>query len=541
MMKLRSNIRLIVCALMTSLFTSGAYAQDTQYESMGLFNADHKYSLGAGIYHQSSRAALTKLLEQTNGSQWIALEKTVNNFFLTTADASAIKNDIEVPVGKDLFTLRLNALLKRGLNKQAFDLFTKIPDEITQESLAYSGVLSMLLNKEKALACLETKTLLPRFKDKPFWQELDAYCTLSLSTQPHETEQKTIANSTKKIIQSILSSPDFKFEYTPTTFAALSSLERALLTADNRITLQSAYKDTPAQHIAPLLQQSHMNEETRILLTMQAIGHGILEIDVLTSLYESLNKKDASVKGIGEIAELYGETKRGWIPKKRKNKIERAFALAGKYGDLSLLPFLPTLMKMKPGDDLSLINAKRSAILFLHSDQPFPSKWIKYLQKISIEPSDNKHREKLRSQILFAAITLSQIDDQDLMIRAQNTIKPYQLSNSTLAALKNITETIDINTGISDKVQYIYENDFDLTENRSYTMPPSVLMDTLRQSSKNQDIGATLLLSSAILGGIERKELYLGTLSDISIALRKTGSKQLSRRILAQAILEIEN
>lgn len=526
---------------MAILFTSEAYAQDTQYESIGLFDSGHKNSLGAGIYHKSSRAALTKLLEQTKSSQWIVLEREINHFLLTAADASAINNDINVETGKDLFTLRLNALLERGLNKQVFDLFTKIPEETTQESLAYSGVLSMLLNKEKALACLDTKTLLPHFKDKPFWQELDAYCTLSLSTQPHEAEQKTITNSNKNIIQSIISSKKFKFEYEPTAFAALSPLERAILTAENRITLKNAYKDTPVQHLAPLLQQSHINEETRILLTMQAIGHGILETDVLTSLYETLNKKDTTLKGIGEIAALYGETKKGWIPKKRKDKIERAFALAKNYGDLSLLPFLPILMKMEPGEDLSLVNAKRSVFLFLYSDQTFPSKWIKYLQKTSIDPSDNKHHEKLRSQILYAAITLTQSDDPDFMLRAKKTIKPYQLSNSTLAALKNITETIDINTDISDKVQYIYENDFDLTENRSYTMPPSILMDALRQSSNNQDIGATLLLSSAILGGIERKELYLGTLGDISIALRKIGSKQVSRRILAQAILEIEN
>lgn len=541
MMIRRINIHLILCAIFAITFSYKAQAQNTKFESMGLFDASHKNSLGAGIYHQSSRAALTKLLEQTKGSQWIALEREINHFLLTTADASAIKNDITVSAGKDLFTLRLNALLKRGLNKQAFDLFTKIPDEITQDSLAYSGVLSMLLNKEKALACLETKTLLPRFKDKPFWQELDAYCTLSLSTQPHEAEQKTIENSNKKIIQSVLSSEDFKFEYETAVFSALSPLERAILTAEDRITLQNAYKDTPAQHIAPLLQQSHIDDETRILLTMQAIRHGILEIDALTSLYESLNEKETSVKGIGEIAVLYGETKEGWIPKKRKDKVERAFALAGKYGDLSLLPFLPVLMKMAPGDDLSLINAKRSAYLSLYSDAPFPAEWIKDLQKLSFEGSDNKNLEELRSQILYAAITLSKHKNEDLEIAARKTIKPYQFSKNNLAALKNITETIDISTDNSDKVQYIYENDFDLTENRSYTMPPPILMDTLRRSSENQDIGTTLFLSSAILGGIERKELYLGTLSDISIALRKTGSKQISRHMLAQAILEIEN
>lgn len=541
MMKKPKNIHLIICALITIFFTSGANAQDTQYESMGLFDAGHKYSLGTGLYHQSSRAALTKLLEQTPTSQWITLERTINHFLLTTADASAIKNDITVPAGKDLFTLRLNALLKRGLNKQAFDLFTKIPNEITQESLAYTGVMSMLLNKEKALACLETKTLLPRFKDKPFWQELDAYCTLSLSTQPHKAEQETIANSNKRIIESILSSTDFKFEYTPNTFATLSPLERALLTADNRITLQNAYKDTPAQHIAPLLQQSYLSEKTRTLLTMQAIKHGIIEINSLTHLYETLNTKDSPVEGIGEIAALYGETKKGWFPKKRKKKIERAFALAEKYGELSLLPFIPTLMEMKPGVDLSLENAKRSAFLFLYTDQPFPSKWIKYLQKISLDPSKNKHHETLRSQILFVAITRSKAKDENLMHAARESIKPYQFSNNTRTALKNITETIDINTIISDKVQYIYENDFDLTENRSYTMPPSVLMDALRQSSKNQDIGSTLLLSSAILGRIKYEDLYPETLGDIIVALRNTGLKQLSRDIMAQAILEIEN
>ncbi|PCK00284.1 MAG: hypothetical protein COA45_00420 [Zetaproteobacteria bacterium] len=539
----RSKICLLLCALTAIAFAPVAHAQtqNTQFESIGLYDTGHKDSLGTGIYHQSSRTGLTKLLEQNKRSHWIAVEKTINNFLLTTADASALRNDIDIQAGKDLFTLRLNALLKRGLNKQVFDLFTKIPEESTQESLAFIGVLSMLLNKEKALACLETKTLLPHFKGNKFWQELDAYCTLSLSKQIHTTAQTLIDNSDKVIISSILKDPDYRFEYTPATFSALSPLERALLTAEERIAITTAFKDTPPQHIPSLLLQTHISDEAKVLLTMQAVKHGILNITSLTALYESLNENTAHIKGIGEIIRLYGETKGSWIPKKRKKRIEKAFSIAKDYGDLALLPFLPILLKMEPGDDLSLDNTKRTIHLSLYSDLTIPPRWIKDLHTLSIKGSKNKDFENLRSQVLYATILLTNSTNEDHLIAANKAIKPYLLSNNTLAALKNITDAIDITPHNNGNVPYIYENDFDLLQNRSYTMPPSILLDALRQSSENQDLGGTLFLSSIILSGIEHKELYLGTLGDISIALSKTGLKQVSLHLLAQAILEIEN
>ena len=541
---LQKNVKyLLSYAIFALSLTPAVHAQtnETQLESIGLFDTTHKYSLGSGIYHKSSRAALTKLLENTKTSQWIALNRELNHFLLTSADVSSLNNDIVVPIGKDLFTMRLNALLNRGLNKQAFELFSKIPDGTTLRPLAYPGVLSMLLNKQKALACLEAKVLTTDLKNDQFWLDLDAYCTISLSKQTHAEKQNLIQQSSNKILGKILSNERFTFEYTPTTFAALSPLERAILTAENKITLQKAYKKTPPQDIAPLLQQTDIDDETRVVLTIQAIKHGVFEFDALTDLFEKLNEQSTLNKSIEEIISLYEETKEVWLPKRRKSKIEQAFILADKYDDIILIPFLPVLMKMEPGDDISLVNAKRSVALFLYTDLQFPSKWIEYLQEITIDDKNYDNLEKVRSQTLLAATILAKPDNSDVIKKADNIINSYTQLNMKMATLKNITYFIDINTSNNDKVQYIYENDFDLIENKSYTMPPSIVMDTLRQSSTKQDIGVTLLLSNAILSGIENKELYPGTLGDISIALSKIGSKKLSHRILAQAILEIEN
>ncbi|MGH1377667.1 MAG: hypothetical protein ACRBB3_02485 [Alphaproteobacteria bacterium] len=539
---LKKFIKLFVpCAIITlsTMPLSHAQTNKPQLESIGLYDTTHKYSLGSGVYHKSNRIALTTLLENTRTSNWTALNREINHFLLTSADAPSLESDSQQVT--DLFTMRFNALLQRGLNKEAFDLFSKIPEGTKLNSLAYPGVITMLLNKEKALACLETKALSPSLKNTQFWKELDAYCTISLSNQNHNEKEDILKNTKNVILNKIISDKKFTFEYTPTSFAALSPIERAILTAEDKITLKSAHKDTPPQDIAPLLQQSSINEETRVVLTIQAVKHGIFELSALTSLYEEISKKDHRKNGIYKIISLYDETKEGWLPKRRKDKIEKVFILADKYGDLALLPLLPILIKMEPGDDISIENTKRTLSLFLYSDLPFPSDWIDNLEEITTDKPNDISFYKLRLQTLLTAKILDKTLNNNASTDIDSSASADLQFITNIETLKNIIDSIDINTGNDDKVQYIYENDFDLNENRSYTMPPSIVMDALRQSSTNQDIGVTLLLSNAILSGIKNEELYLGTLSDICIALSKIGSKKLSHRILAQAILEIEN
>lgn len=72
-------------------------------------------------------------------------------------------------------------------------------------------------------------------------------------------------------------------------------------------------------------------------------------------------------------------------------------------------------------------------------------------------------------------------------------------------------------------------------------MPPYVILKALDQSSKNQDISVSLLLSAYTLSKIGNENVYAGILGDIVTALNGLGLKQLSNRTMAQAVLTIEN
>ena len=253
-----------------------------------------------------------------------------------------------------------------------------------------------------------------------------------------------------------------------------------------------------------------------------------------------INIKDTPPKGNDwyQLAVLYDETKAGWIPKKRKDKIAEAFTIADKYNDITLLPFLPAIQSMDIGEDLSLSHAVRATKLFLYSDDSPPEDWLEQLTDAKYE---NQSAEKMRLQLITALSLMVKTKDAELQEKAQKSLKTYLASDQKTAALKNIIENIDSTQNNGDKVRYIDTNGFDLVWNNRYTMPPYVILKALDQSSKNQDISVSLLLSAYTLSKIGNEDVYAGILGDIVIALDDLGFKQLSHRIIAQAILKIEN
>ncbi len=528
------------------------HAQDTtdidytKLESIGLLHNEDSNSLGAGLYSQSNRSETVFLLKNINRTSWISLQNTVKNLLITSADSAAINNDIDINEGHDLLTLRMTALLRMGYNKEAFELYTKTSDLSLDEPLIRAGIFSMLLNKQKALACLEIKTSLNKYQNIDFWKELNAYCTLSLSKDAHPEYQTIIDQSKNKILKSILENKDFRFEYDTKSFAALSFLERAILTAEDRIILPRSsnvsFQHIHPQHTAALLQQTHISEDTKALLSLNAVENGVQSIDFLSAMYESIldKYKNNPPKNNDwyQLAALYDETKAGWIPKKRKDKIAEAFTIADKYSDITLLPFLPAIQGMDIGEDLSLSHAARATKIFLYSDDSPPEDWLEQLTDAKYE---NQNEEKMRLQLITALSLMVKTKDTELQEKARKSLKTYLISDQKTAALKNIIENIDSTQNNGDKVRYIDTNGFDLVWNNRYTMPPYVILKALDQSSKNQDISVSLLLSAYTLSKMGNEDVYAGILGDIVAALDGLGFKQLSHRIIAQAILKIEN
>jgi len=534
------------------IHAGAANAADTQtvdydtLESVGLLQSDDPNSLGAGVYHNANRSELTYLLKNTNRSEWRHIQKAIKNLLLTAADNKVINNDTAIEPGQDLLTLRLTALLRMGYNREAFELYNNASAYTLEEPMIRAGIFSMLLNKEKARACLEVKTSFAQNKDSTFWKEANAYCTLSLSNDPIPEYHEVIKASKNNILKSVLSDRNYTFEYDTQAFKALSFFERAVLIAEDSVTLPANKTDLikyiPPQHISPLLTQDKIGEKAKAQLTVQAVKHGILPVDALTGLYESIVEENKSPSSVGkdwhQLAVLFNETKVGWLPKDRHSEIEQAFNIAAKYDDAALMAFLPAIGKMDIGDGLSLDNAERALTLYTYSNAPAPEDWLEDLVELSLE---NEAENTQRLKLLTALSLMTSTKSKSLSAKVNEEVTKYMLSHEKTAALKNIIENIDTSQNNGDKVRYIETNGFDLDWNNSYTMPPYVVLRALDQSSKNQDMSVSLLLSGFILSKQNDKDVYVGTIDNIVNALSALGLKQQSDHLLAQAVMMMEN
>ncbi len=541
-------------------------AQATNYkltESIGLLGTKDKGSFGNGMYRGTKRSELTTLLKLIEQSQWVSMRPLVKNFLLTEADSAALTQDIPITMGEDLLTLRLNALLRMGYNREAFELYRKASDNKLDEPTIRAGVYAMLLNRQKGLACLEVKTVAPQYNDISVWAALNTYCESSISNEDAPKQRDKNAFSKYPVLRSLISPNDFGYIYKPKSFAALSMLERAALSAEgimatNYISPKTMSK-IPPDHIAILLTQPGINGLQKALLLGGAIDYAIEQPKALNAYYEEILKRhDEAAKKKEEsessppniasspatedlltLARLYDETKGSWQGKERTEKISQARALASNYSDKLLIPFLPIIGKLNIDKELSLKDALSIAHLYLYTPDAISKSWIKYLLKADF--SDKTQKTLTQEKLLISLFLLYKNSNDALSNKVYKHISTASLHSSLTKDIKNIIENIDSPPTNDDKVRIKDTNGFDLTIDKGYTMPPYRVLNTLKQASDDQDISVSLLLSACILSKIDRQSTYIGTLGDIALALNKIGIKTAPRRIIAQALMQAGN
>ncbi len=540
-MKLKRYFLFPLCTAIALIAVSAHAQADIDYaaiESLGIYDQANEKSLGTSLYQEANRSELIYFMNAIPSSSWGALDHIYNDLLLTSADANIINNDIPGSDLNNLLSVRLNVLIKRGLAAQANSLYSKLEDVSQSESIARAGVLSFLFSGKKALACLDEKTLFPHFKDIDFWKDLDLFCTYT-----HITDKAALAEVKEKaqsaVLKSIIESDTYKVTYAPEIFAELSEFDRAILTADKRILLDAEHMTSvsklPPLDITSLLLQDNISIENKAKLLSASVVAGISTKDDIITFYTQILEDKENKSDIAALAKLYDETKDSFLGLKRDEKIAQAFTLSQQYGEALILPFSPVLAKMTIGNDLSLDNAYRAALILIQNNQILPAHWAKDLERLV---NDKKNDNTKVYWLLLAVNSLHISKDEDLDNNINQALSMLINNNAHAAALKNIIENVDRTPVYSDKFRYVYENDFDSAWNTRYIMPPAILMDALRHSSENQNVGLSLLISAYILGQIDANVIHERNLSDITIALQKTGLETLSRNILAQAILE---
>lgn len=523
-----------LCAAAFLLGTNqAAIAQETTagtIESVGLYDQTNPKSFGNGVYQGTQRSELIYFFNKIKNGNTI-IDNAYNNFLLTEADANVIENDIESSADQNLTSLRMHALIDRGLANKAAEIYSKFETVGDYESIAQQGVISLLMSGQKGLACLEVKTLYPNFNQIDFWKNLNLYCSSSLNA---DEIKNRLSETESSVLTAILTQPEYTIEYQPEIFSGISTIDIAILTAEKRITLPAnlTYGQIPPADIQSLIQID-TTPEIHASILVRALDVGSIQPDSIeTFLKKHIPEGDAK-NDIERLAKLYDETKSSWLGVKRDERIESVFSITKEYGDALLIPFVPVVSKMEPDDDLSPENTLRILKVMIDYNLQIPEDWKKQtLKRASDNPTFGTH-----------LLTLSVIteDDESTEEKLNSVLVPFFKTNRAAIPLKNIIENVDIIHKYGDKFRYVYENDFDSAWNKSYIMPPALLLDALEHWSENQNTAMTLLATAYILGHIDAKQLHEQTLGDIVIALNKTGLKSLSQRILARAILEIGN
>lgn len=552
----------MACLLCFACLPSAAHAQEKNtktppaiesvdfaaIESIGLYTSPEEGSLGNGMYQGADRASLSALIEDLPAESSLnALEKLTNDMLLSAANAAFIENSTDIKDGADLLTLRIEKLLQRGLIKQAYGIASKIgDDQYYHPRLSRAIVLSMLFGKEKGLACLQSKALNNRFTSEPFWKTLDAYCTLSLSDQPEPNMQDTINASGSAILKSILADPEYKFPYTKETFEKLSMLEQAALVADNRISLtalsEDELKNITAPHIETLLQNTDLTPQQHLLLLSEAVEKGVLPAARLTeelqSIAKTLEKDKRAPVGMEELAALKKESSGFWNGDTRKTAIQKSLSYAKTFNPALLIPFLDVFEDIKnPAQQFTPDQIELVLRAHIIAGKTLHKNWLDSITDIKADQDSEKYQ---KDKLALAAALLSPPTDDKTRKAPEILTLESQEKTFHLLSFKNIIENIDNPTTSRARVPYIYEKGFDLARNKSYTMPPYVLISELESVAEHGVVAETIALSNLVFSGSETNGIYPGVLLEAYKSFEKIGFKKQAREMMAQAILDLK-
>jgi hypothetical protein len=134
-------------------------------------------------------------------------------------------------------------------------LYSSLDDDIEpyHERLAQAGILAMMLNAEKSLACVEAETVRDTFAESKFIKEVLAFCDVAMSENPSQESRDMFAALNLRNAD-VITSKDAAITYDPKTFDALPLIEKAFLTAQNKIRFENSgvtdFAAIPPTHLA---------------------------------------------------------------------------------------------------------------------------------------------------------------------------------------------------------------------------------------------------------------------------------------------------
>ena len=156
------------------------------YNTHGLGQDDRPYKLTAAIglnmTHANARQFIRVLPKNYRSAP---LRNLVISALIARIDGESITQQDPVPAGKDLLTLRLEALNAMGAYTYAFRLYAALKSDIAHAQLLKAGIRAQLGLGRYSLACLEAKAGIESLDtnnteaieaDSSFWRQMHKLC-----------------------------------------------------------------------------------------------------------------------------------------------------------------------------------------------------------------------------------------------------------------------------------------------------------------------------------------------------------------------------
>jgi hypothetical protein len=516
-------------------------------EGFGLFHSLADGGLGKNLWDDAKRSEIIPLLETMPVSaRYTGVQHLLFGTLLTAADTSQIENDIPPEAGRDLLSLRLRKLIDAGAYQQAVELYSKVPDEATSESIVRSGIYAMLFTGEEYLACVELKTVIDRYASLDFFKTLNAYCDVTLSDMPDDRSWDILRSSPDQILVTLASDKKFTFNYDPEKFSEFTFLERAMIVAEARLRSgderRTNFKNVPPAHIQLLMKATDLTQKDKFLLSLRATEWGLMKIDDLTEIYKTAIDPDirrdpalsvpASAEDWQRLPYLLQLAKNKQTDAEKWDFIRQSFPIGRKYGLTALTPFADILAGITPVNP-TLEELQTVLAVLVRSEVTIPQQIIDLIKQFKFLPEQKSVENSLLSVALVAQTTGS----AEAALRDRILAGLSKGDDLSTLFLRNIIENIDKHGAPDHNAVKIYDKQKNLTLSTDYVMPSEDVMNRLIEASRKGKPGETVLLSATVLNENSLDRLHPAAFQDVLQSLKFVGLTDISRNVAMEAVL----
>lgn len=523
----------------------------TALESLGTLHNAGDGSLGIDLWDGSARNEVLQLVNQLPSPRYYGVLQRMNQrALLTGADATMMNGRGNIQAGEDFQTVRIEKLLDTGSYLQAAQLYMADQAVAYHERLARAGVQSLFLSHQPTVACLETKTMMVRFENQPFWNQASVICDYILGKMAGQVMKDftdrpevkpLIAES--KVMDYVFDKPGYKV--TPRDFDDLKDytpIETALLLNDHRIALSKlnlkGIQAAPSHTIGMLMMVPDAPGEVKLALWGEAIRRGMITPAELGTFYSGINLDSPDPqKARGWLAiPAYYQAIDNARDKAQKRKLGlEALKLATAYPPAALTPFftyIPDLPAEGLGDDL----IRRITYVGLLAGVPVGRSVEKSLWNQA--ESGGPDNEALWLAIANAALKNFSTEEMPKISEFQQLTGKLPESSKTL--IFALIEKLDMANklhNISAKEAYEKPDGLTRSADYDYVMPSSDLMSSLSSAYKDKRLGEVILLSSIAVGDIPPSKMDPASIATVVDGLKTVGLTSEARELASEVIL----